>query len=168
MTTLYLVRHGETEENASRILQGHLPGKLSPRGIEQLRALREQLAGTTFDAVLCSDLRRCADSACILTEDRHIPLTYLSLLRERDWGSLTGKRIDDMQHAPFPPDVETVGQMLTRAGTFLRYIRERHAEQTVLVVSHGLFCRAIRSVATGVAMKDIDRMDNATFRVLTL
>lgn len=168
MTTLYLVRHGETEENAQRILQGHLPGTLSEHGIKQLRELRKQLDDVCFDALLCSDLQRCVDSAHILTEGRHLPTTYLTLLRERDWGSLTGKCIDDVAHTPFPPDVETVDHLLARAGDFLHYVREHHSGQTVLAVSHGLFCRAVRSVATGVPMKDVDRMQNATFRVLTL
>lgn len=168
MITLYLVRHGETEENIAHILQGHLPGTLSARGIEQLRALHDQLADVNFDSVVCSDLRRCVDSACILTEDRHLPIVYLDLLRERDWGSFTGKCIDDVQHTAFPPDVESIEHLLARADQFLQYIKEHYEGQTVLAVSHGLFGRAIRSVATRVPMKDINRMENATFRVLTL
>lgn len=169
MTTLYLVRHGETEENAARILQGHMPGHLSASGVAQLRALRDELLPVAFDAVVCSDLKRCVDSARILTEGRALPVSYTSVLRERDWGSLAGKPIDSLQGgAPFPDDVESVDDMLRRAAGFLDFMREHYAGRTVMVVSHGLFCRAIRSAYARVPMKDIDRMQNATYRVLTL
>lgn len=166
MTTLYLVRHGETEENASQILQGHLPGHLSERGREQLRALHDELLSIPFDAVLCSDLQRCVDSAAILLEGRDIPLTYTPLLRERDWGSLTGASIPVLKTSPFPADVETVEAMLQRAQRFLRLMHEQHDGQTVLIVSHGLFCRALRAAYSGRPMAEIDRMQNATFRVI--
>ena len=162
MTTLYLVRHGETEENASQILQGHLPGHLS----EQLHALHDELLSIPFDAVLCSDLQRCVDSAAILLEGRNIPLTYTPLLRERDWGSLTGASIPVLKTSPFPADVETVEAMLQRAQRFLRLMHEQHDGQTVLIVSHGLFCRALRAAHSGRPMAEIDRMQNATFRVI--
>ena len=168
MTTLYLVRHGETEENAAHILQGHMPGKLSDRGIEQLRILRRELSLISFDAVLSSDLQRCVDSTCILTEGRTLSISYLSLLRERDWGSLTGKFIADIQGNPFPDDVESVGNMLHRAADFLKLVEREYPNQTILTISHGLFCRAIRAVHTQTPMKQIDRMQNATYHILTL
>ena len=43
MLTLDLTRHGETEENVAKILQGHLPGRLTARGLEQAAALRDEL-----------------------------------------------------------------------------------------------------------------------------
>lgn len=68
MTELYLVRHGQTEENAAHILQGHMPGHLSHEGIAQAQALRDELKNIRFDALLCSDLKRCMDTAMILNE----------------------------------------------------------------------------------------------------
>ncbi|HAC42310.1 MAG TPA: histidine phosphatase family protein, partial [Paraprevotella xylaniphila] len=49
MTELYLVRHGQTEENAAQILQGHMPGHLSCEGIAQAQALRDELKNIRFD-----------------------------------------------------------------------------------------------------------------------
>ena len=168
MMTLFLVRHGETEENAARILQGHMPGHLSAQGVAQLRVLHDELLPVAFDAVVCSDLKRCVDSARILAEGRALPVSYTPMLRERDWGSLTGKPIDGLQGgAPFPDDVERVDDMLRRAAGFLDFMKRHYAGRTVMVVSHGLFCRAIRSVYEQLPMKDIDRMQNATYRVLT-
>ena len=74
MTELYLVRHGQTEENAAHILQGHMPGHLSHEGIAQAQALRDELKNIRFDALLCSDLKRCMDTAMILNEPHGLPL----------------------------------------------------------------------------------------------
>ena len=84
MITLYLVRHGETKENVANILQGHMPGELTERGIEQARQLCKKLQSVRFDALVCSDLKRCVDTAAILNEPHGLTPEYTPLLRERD------------------------------------------------------------------------------------
>lgn len=59
MITLYLARHGQTEENIARIFQGHMPGTLTVEGIAQAEALRDTLRNISLDAVVSSDLKRC-------------------------------------------------------------------------------------------------------------
>ena len=90
--TLYIVRHGQTEENLERILQGHLPGKLTQEGRQQVKRTAERLAqeGTNFKCILTSDLKRAMDSADILAERLHLPVIPMEILRERDWGNYTG------------------------------------------------------------------------------
>ena len=58
MITLYLARHGQTEENMTRIFQGHMPGTLTVEGIAQAEALRDTLRNISLDAVVSSDLKR--------------------------------------------------------------------------------------------------------------
>lgn len=70
MITLYLARHGQTEENMTRIFQGHMPGTLTVEGIAQAEALRDTLRDISLDAVVSSDLKRCVDTACIAVEGR--------------------------------------------------------------------------------------------------
>ncbi len=168
MTKLYLVRHGETEENASHILQGHLPGHLSLLGIEQVRSLGEELSALHFDVMVCSDLQRCIHSANILNERLRLPMTVTPLLRERDWGGFTGKSIPSIKGVPFPADVESVEAMAERASRFLDYVRTTYPGQSVLAVGHGLMNRVIQSVHYGKPMQDIERMQNATYRLLEL
>ena len=62
MITLYLARHGQTEENMTRIFQGHMPGTLTVEGIAQAEALRDTLRDISLDAVVSSDLKRCVDT----------------------------------------------------------------------------------------------------------
>lgn len=166
-TTLYLVRHGQTEENAANILQGHLPGHLDKEGIAQAQTLRDELKGIRFDALLCSDLKRCVDTATILNEPHRLPLETTPLLRERDWGPFTG--MDILKARTMIDDrAETVDSMLRRARTILEDIGRRHDGQQVLVVSHGLFCRILQAASLGKTLREIPRMNNAEVRRITL
>lgn len=83
---LYIVRHGQTEENMQAILQGHLPGNLTEQGKEQVRKTAERLAeaGVEFKCIVSSDLKRAMDSAHIIAERLHLPITPMKELRERD------------------------------------------------------------------------------------
>ena len=93
MITIYLLRHGETIENAMGIFQGQMPGHLSEKGKEQARQMHEKVMNLSFDAVLCSDLQRCKDTASIVLEGMAYTPQYTDLLRERDMGNLVGKPI---------------------------------------------------------------------------
>ena len=73
MITLYLARHGQTEENMTRIFQGHMPGTLTVEGIAQAEALRDTLRDISLDAVVSSDLKRCVDTARIAVEGQKLP-----------------------------------------------------------------------------------------------
>ncbi len=168
MTTLYLIRHGETAENVMHILQGHMPGTLTPQGIRQAELLRNDLIDIHFDALVCSDLKRCIDTATILNSERRLPLQTTPLLRERDWGSFTGKHIPDIQNSPLPEDIESVDDMRRRAASFLEFIRIHFPHQYVMAVGHGLMNRAIQAVHYDKDMHEIERMGNATYRILKL
>ena len=55
--------HGTTYDNLEHRATGWLPGELSPKGIEQAKALKEKIDIEKFDIVFCSDLQRAIDSA---------------------------------------------------------------------------------------------------------
>lgn len=168
LTRFYLVRHGETEENVAGILQGHLPGTLTARGRKQVAALRESLATAHFDAILSSDLKRAADTAEILNEGLHLPLTLTPLLRERDWGGLTGCPYKQARVDQFPADVESLEAMFERAGRFLSFAWDNYAGQRVLVVTHGLYARCIQAVHGGLTLRDVPRMENTEVRLVEM
>ena len=65
MIRIYLVRHGQTEENLQRIFQGHLPGVLTKEGRLQAVGLHAQLVNLPLDAVVSSDLQRVVDTVCL-------------------------------------------------------------------------------------------------------
>ena len=169
---LFLIRHGETEENRLRILQGHLPGTLTPEGVEAARATAEHLANADarFDFLLCSDLLRAHRTADIIGERLHLAVRPTPLLRERDWGSITGRRIEEViRTANEAPGVESVEAMFARARILLDVIRTDYPDaQRVLLVSHGLFLRVLQAAVHGTEMKAIPPMKNLEVRSLQL
>ncbi len=151
MTRLYLVRHGETEWNRERRVQGQADPPLNDTGRAQARALAERLAGVRFDAAYASDLRRSLETATILLDGRGLALTPVAGLRERFFGPWEGRLVEEiqeqepeawalwLQHRPdeAPPGVETRAAFEGRVGTTLRSLVAAHPTDTILVVSHG-------------------------------
>jgi probable phosphoglycerate mutase len=166
-TTLYLTRHGETVDNARQLMQGQTQGQLNDVGVEQAEQLRERLAGTHFDAYVASDLKRAIDTARILAGPQQ-PIDTTPLLRERDWGSFTGRYIPDLKGEVWPDDIETLDDLLARAGRFLDFVRTRYQGKTVLAVGHGIVNKAIQTVYYGKQMRDVERMANCEVRILEL
>ncbi len=86
MTTILLVRHGQTDWNLDRRLQGHTDRPLNDRGREQARALAAELASEPLDAVYSSDLVRAHETARIIAAGRGLDVTAMDDLRERNFG----------------------------------------------------------------------------------
>lgn len=167
-TRLYLIRHGETVENVAHILQGQIDGNLSERGIQQAKDACEALRDVAFDAIVCSDLKRCRDTAAILNEAHGLEINYTKLLRERDWGSITGMVADGTTKITIPDDAESMTALEARAKVFLDFISNTYPGKTVLAVSHGFFCRVVQAVYHGCTIKDIVPMTNTEVRILEL
>lgn len=167
-TILFLVRHGETVDNASQLMQGQTQGQLNDVGIGQARQLRDELAVRQIDAIVASDLKRAVDTAIILAEPHGLEVETTELLRERDWGSFTGRYIPSLKGEVWPDDIESLDDLLARAGRFLDYIKKRYAGKTVLAVGHGIINKAIQAVYYGKQMRDVERMTNCEVRSLEL
>ena len=169
MTKLYLVRHGETFDNERQIMQGQTQGELNATGIRQAQTLCQELADVHFDAVVASDLWRAIQTAQILAEPHHLPVVTTPLLRERDWGSFTGRFIPDLKDIkPWPNNIESLAQMKDRANRFLDYLRSEYPERNVLAVGHGIMNKAIQAVYWNKEMHEIEKMKNAEVRILDI
>jgi len=168
MTILYLVRHGETVDNVNQIMQGQTQGQLTENGICQAQEVRDQLASEDFDAIIASDLKRSIDTARIIAEPHHLELIETPLLRERDWGSFTGRYIPELRGVTWPDDIETLENLLSRAGEFITYVKETFSGKKVLAVGHGIINKAIQAVYYGKQMSEVQKMTNAEVRILEL
>ena len=168
MTTLYLVRHGETLDNARQLMQGQIQGELNENGIRQAQELSRKLASEPIDVFVASDLKRAIDTCRILAEPHGKDIVTTPLLRERDWGDFTGRYIPDLKGLPFPDNVESLESLFDRARDFLSFIRTQYPNQRVLAVGHGIVNKAIQAVHYQKEMKDVTRMVNAEVRVLEL
>ncbi len=163
MTTILLARHGETDWNVDRRVQGHSDTPLNDTGREQAQALGEQLAGERIDAVYSSDLVRAHETARAVAEPRGLGVTAIRDLRERHFGRWEGLT-DDEIFARFNPtpdaawgDGETREEMAERVLDALRRIAATHPKGRVLVVSHG---GPLRAVLAYCGMDGVGRIDN--------
>jgi probable phosphoglycerate mutase len=168
MTTLYLVRHGETVDNANQIMQGQTQGELNENGVQQARAFSEQWKNKEIDIILASDLKRSIDTARIIAEPHQLEVLTTPLLRERDWGSFTGRFIPELKGEVWPDDIETLENLLSRAGEFIAYVKQTFPGKKVLAVGHGIINKAIQSYYYQKPMNEIQRMQNAEVRILEL
>ena len=169
MTTLYLVRHGETVDNAAQILQGQKQGELNETGIKQAYETSRKLANEHIDVFVSSDLKRSIDTCKIIAQTHGVTkIETTPLLRERDWGSFTGKFIPDIQDAEWPDDIETLERMIARARNFITWLKITWPDKTILAVGHGIINKAIQAAYYNKPMNQIHKMDNAEVRVLIL
>lgn len=175
-TRLLLIRHGETVDNVNKIMQGQTPGKLTPNGVEQARELAMRLKQEHIDAFVSSDLKRAVDT-CVEIAAPHFDgdrakaldsIMQTPLLRERDWGSFTGRFIPDLKDAKWTDDIEITDVMRKRAQAFIDLMRSRYEGKTVAAVGHGIINKVIQSVFFNKPMQDVPRMENAEMRELIL
>lgn len=97
------------------------------------------------------------------------PSSPRPLLRERDWGSFTGKFIPDLQAVKqWPDDIESLESLKSRAKQFIAWLKATFPNQTVLAVGHGIVNKAIQSIYFGKPMNEIQKMTNAEVRKLVL
>ena len=167
-TVLFLVRHGETVDNARQIMQGQTQGCLNEKGREQARVVAERLAAESIDAIVASDLQRAIQTAEMIAEPHGLPVVTTPLLRERDWGGFTGRFIPNLKGEVWPDDIESEEALLARARTFLIYITATYPGKRVVAVGHGIFNKAILAVYAQCPMREVQRMMNAEVRILTV
>ena len=155
-------------DNANQIMQGQTQGELNENGIRQAEEVSREWASRPIDAIVASDLRRSIDTARIIADPHHLEVITTPLLRERDWGGFTGRFIPDLKGEVWPDDIETLENLLSRAGEFIAYVRTTFPGKKVLAVGHGIINKAIQAVYYNKQMSEIQRMTNAEVRTLEL
>ncbi len=162
------MRHGETVDNVNQILQGQKPGQLTARGEAQAEEVAVKMESEKIDVFVSSDLKRSVDTCRIIARRHHAEVLTTPLLRERDWGSFTGRFIPDLKDAVWPDDIEPLEAMKQRAAAFLEYVYENFSGKVVFAVGHGIINKAVQSVYTGKPMNEVWKMANAEVRKLIL
>jgi len=163
MTTLLLVRHGETDWNAEGKLQGHSDRPLNDFGRRQANALADRLAGDDVAAIYSSDLSRAKETAEILGARVGVPVVVDPDLREKNWGNWEGLTGDERIHVEF--EGESTKDHRERVLRAVERIAERHPGQRVVVVTHGGSLRRIQAAVNGVADPVIDNCAVWTYQV---
>jgi 2,3-bisphosphoglycerate-dependent phosphoglycerate mutase len=149
VSRLFLIRHGETEGNALRIVQRpDIP--LSPRGVMQAERLARRLASLGIVRIVSSDYARAAATAEHLRRATSAPLSFEPLLQERNFGDLRGRPYSELGFDMFepdyaPPNGETWPVFHERVDRAWARVQALAAESggNLAVVTHGLVCRSL-------------------------
>lgn len=163
-TTIFFVRHGESEANAARRFSGRMDSPLTARGRAQAETVADALAGVSFDRIIATPLSRSLDTALAIARRRKMPVDVEGALIEIDVGDRTGTTFDEVRGLPewrddgfvAWPDGETLEQVLERALAAIRRIVRETPSGTVLVVGHGGVTRILVSHFLGILPK-LDR-----------
>lgn len=174
MTRIFLIRHGETVGNATRVVQ--LPDSpLSPRGVAQAERLARRLAREGVARILSSDFARAATTAEHLRRATGAPLAFEPLLRERSFGDLRGTPYAELGVDMFapdyaPPNGESWPEFHARVDQAWARVQAVAAttQGHLAVVTHGLVCRSLaaRHLALADGLTAPERWENTSLTVI--
>lgn len=168
---IYLFRHGETDWNKARRLQGQSDVPLNEFGRELAVKTAAALKDVSFDAAFSSPLDRAMETAKTLLGDRDVPLVADDRLREFNFGAGEGERFDVMKSDASHPlhnffchpesyvpqgQAESFQEVTARGRAFFeeRILPLEDECGKVLVVAHGAFNRCILSDIAGLPLQD--------------
>ena len=163
-TSISTLRHAHTQYNAERRYAGSIDISLSESGIYGAQKAAQKLAGTKFDMVITSKLKRAIQTAEILV-GHSTPIIHNELCNERNFGVMEGLTWEDIQslqppvlminvgndlHTVNPKGGEPFEDVWERARKFHRLLFQAYAGANILVVSHGVFLQMFHGVLRGL------------------
>ena len=152
LTTFYIVRHGETNQNVKRIIEGHGDTPLNENGEMQAKLISEKLRHVQFDLAFSSDLLRAKRTAEIIALEHNLLVETTRLLRERYYGGVEGQpytyfeaydeliaTLSEAERDTYKYDdtYESNEEMISRIFTFIRETAVGHPGKTILMATHG-------------------------------
>ena len=160
-----LVRHGETEWNATRRMQGQADVPLSPRGLEQARALAARLSGERPARIVSSDLVRAKATADAIGAATALPVEVDVRLREDhmgEWQGLTfaqaslrdpeaARRFAARDPDARPPGGQSRAELAARSLAALDDLAAAGSPSPLVLVTHGGVIMSIVYAALGLA-----------------
>lgn len=170
-----LVRHGEVETAYRHCYNGHNDIRLSPKGREQAKTLARRLEDHPFDAVYCSDLKRCRETLSPIIQNSKLTkgntlgckiqnVYYTPKLREKSWGRHEGMSFDaiaeqeGLEYEDFLQwvralDGEPYDDYIDRIDTFFTRDLPQTPYNNVLVVTHAGVIRVLMHLLQGISLE---------------
>ncbi len=154
---LYVIRHGQTNDNIHNIINGRSNEELNEIGKEQAREMRKKVEALDIDLIICSPLIRARQTAHIINA-KNIPIIFDDRIIERDSGEYTNKHYSEVDREDFYnyysntkyQYAETIKDVCDRVKDFLDDIKIRYQDKNILLVTHGGTSRAIYVYFNGV------------------
>lgn len=180
MKQLYLLRHGQSEANAKKLIAGSQNSPLSELGRAQARLAAENIKRFfTIDLIVTSPMSRAKETAQIVASRLQFPadqIVTMPNLQERNLGSLEGLDYSQAPHhngnfedAENAPGIEPIEVFHHRAAQALQQLAQLPAEH-ILVVTHNGIGRMMQTIASGdkpLSLYDRPRLENAVVYPLT-
>lgn len=170
---LILVRHGQTVCNLHDVWHGWDDCELTEIGLRQAEATAARLAAESIAAVYSSDSRRAMQTAWAIALAHHLEPHAEPALRERNAGEFEGLRLTEvLARCPTvwqerdadlwgwrPPGGESLRELLDRASGAVERFRQKHPDESVVVVSHMSTTRVLISRLAGMSLEDTFKLD---------
>lgn len=171
MTQFCLIRHGQTDWNLTGRWQGQAadaPG-LNNTGRTQVLGIREQVMEIMVSAIYSSDLLRARQTAELIAEPLGLYVTLEPRLREINLGVWEGMLSDEIE-ANYPqelaeraqnpfhtcaPNGETPREVAERVLAAINEIANKHRDESILIVAHGISLSVIICHSEGFPMEDV-------------
>ena len=141
---LIFVRHGETDWNQKKILQGSVDIPLNKAGFAQAQLTAQALAHRHVDAIISSPLLRAVQTAQVLARTLHAQVQTDDRIRERSFGQKEGKPMVREEFnrwwvpgTPGEHNMEPADVFYARVFACLNELRHRYENESVLMVAHG-------------------------------
>ncbi len=157
-----LTRHGRTDWNDLKKVQGRADIGLDEEGIKQARKTGLALKNENIDLIICSPLLRAKETAMIINENRNIPIIYDESISERDFGEFEGLNKDDFDFSGFwsykknknYEKAENIKDFFDRVYNFLDRIKEEYEGKRILIVAHGGISIPVNCYFNGIPEDD--------------
>ncbi len=170
-TTILLIRHGQTDYNATGRWQGHLDVPLNEVGKAQAKALAQRLKEWPIAAVYASDLKRAAMTAVYIAQSRGLSPIYDPAWRERNVGVFEGRATEELKQE-YPdvwanmrngifdiPGSESNEVLRDRGRAAYEKVVSAYPAEMVAVVSHGGTLNALVSSLLGIPANQYGRLN---------
>lgn len=174
---IYFIRHGQTEHNKDGLLTGQTDVPLNSEGLKEALAAKLQIPDGVTD-IYSSDLIRCKQTTEILNENLGLPVTFDSRLRERNFGTLSGRTWEEeglmtelrskdknQQYDYRSYGGESVEDVKKRVLDFILEINNLKKEAKILVVTSGGVLRLLHNLFNGEIH---EKINNASFHEFDL
>lgn len=156
---IYYVRHGQTDLNLAKKMQGGGTEKeLNETGVSQAYNTKKEFENVKYDLVICSPMKRAKQTAEIINEGRDIPIITDERIRERKLGDYEGRDVtEEMENNIWDyklnyniPNGENLHDFEKRIDEFFDDIKEKYHDKSVLIVAHGGIAKVIKAHLYGM------------------
>lgn len=169
-TMFYIVRHGQTDLNGKKRIQGHTDIPLNNKGKSEAANMAETFKKISFSNVFSSDRQRAYETALILVNKRSMAVRMDKRLRERNFGQWEGRLSSEFYETSKSDakDVESDEKMHDRVFQFLNETVEQYKGKKVLIVTHGEIIRniVVQALALSCSIKEIEIKNTCVVRLI--